>query len=94
MRDRYRVWLAREDLNRFLPEKNQVRISKIFDWYNGDFRGDHGLPKILARFGPPEHREFLMESDFRIRYLEYHWGLNAQSDLGEDYDHSFLKSLF
>ena len=94
VRDRYRVWLAREDLNRYHPDRNLVEISKIFDWYGEDFEDDHSLRRILARFGPAEHREFLSGDAYKIKFKDYHWGLNAQSDLGRDYKHSFLKSLF
>jgi len=94
MKHRYRAWLGRKDLNRFLPGKDQVRISKIFDWYAEDFTDPNGIRDILTRFGPAEHKEFLSKGTYRIRYIEYHWGLNAQSDLGETYTHSFFKSLF
>lgn len=94
MRERYRAWLAREDLNRYFPEEGLVRLSKIFSWYSGDFKGDHSVKSILARFGPDNYKAFLHSEDYRIRYLDYHWGLNAQSDLGKDYEFSFLRSLF
>lgn len=94
MQERYRTWLARDDLNEYLPKKNRVEISKIFDWYSEDFEGGHSIPSVLSRFGPPEQRDFLTSGDFRIRYMDYHWGLNAQSDLGSDYKHSFFRSLF
>lgn len=94
MRDRYRVWLAREDLNSYHPEKNRVVISKIFDWYGDDFKGGHGIPRILGRFGPEKYKNFLSGGDYKISFKEYHWGLNAQGDLGRDYKHSFLRSLF
>lgn len=94
MRERYRLWLGREDLNRIRPEANRVELSKIFDWYSEDFRGEHSVRSILARFGPEEHKEFLESGKYRIGYLDYHWGLNAQSELGADYEHSFWRYLF
>ncbi|MGJ3241574.1 MAG: DUF547 domain-containing protein [Opitutales bacterium] len=89
MEDSYRRWLARDDLNRFLPEKNTVRLSKIFDWYEEDFTGEHTIPAVLRRYAPERYEAFL-KGDFKIRFLDYHWGLNAQSDLGKDYDHGWF----
>lgn len=94
MKERYRVWLNRPDLNEYNPAKKRVRLSKIFDWYSEDFEGAHSVKAILGRFGPERHRGFLQSKDYKIKFLDYHWGLNAQSDLGEDYKHSLIRSLF
>lgn len=91
MQERYRNWLARPDLNRYQPDMGKVEISKIFDWYQKDFTE---IQSILARFGPPTYQDFLRKGDYAIKYKDYHWGLNAQSDLGKDYQHSFFRSLF
>lgn len=93
MADRYRVWLARKDLNRYLPGNRRVKISKIFKWYKKDYKGDHQIKDILERFGPERHRRFLAAGRYKIRYEDYHWGLNDQSDLGKDYTHG-LFSIF
>ncbi len=95
MEERYRTWLAREDLNRFDTGRwrNTVEVSRIFTWYSGDYTGENSVENVLRRFGPEEHADFLSGS-FRVRYMDYHWGLNDQSDLGKDYNHSILRSLF
>lgn len=93
MAERYTAWLARPDLNRYHPEKNEVEISKIFDWYDEDFRNDPTVKEVLYTYGPTDDYDFL-KGGYRIRYLDYHWGLNAQSDLGENYRHSFWNNLF
>ncbi|TVR52125.1 MAG: DUF547 domain-containing protein [Puniceicoccaceae bacterium] len=95
MEERYRTWLAREDLNAFDTGRFRAtaEVSRIFRWYAEDFTGDHALPNILRRFGPESHRDFL-SGDFRITFKSYHWGLNDQSELGSDYRHSILRSLF
>lgn len=90
----YRIWLARPDLNRYEPDRNRVEISQIFDWFAEDFTGSHSVRAILARYGPARHRGFLAAGDYRIGFMDYHWGLNDQSGLGRDYRHSLLKSLF
>jgi len=99
MEERYRLWLARPDLNSYHPDRGwgsrgEVDISKIFSWHKVDFKGKVSVQDVLARFGPEKHKTFLEKADYRIKYKDYHWGLNDQSDLGADYKHSFLKSLF
>lgn len=93
MRDRYRAWLAREDLNQYMPRRDRVEISKIFDWYEKDFTGANEVKDILGRFGPGAHRDFLSGGRYKIKYLDYHWGLNDQSDLGKEYKRGFF-SIF
>ena len=95
MEERYRTWLAREDLNRYDTGRwrNTVEVSRIFSWYSDDYTGENSVENVLRRFGPEEHADFL-SGNFRITYMDYHWGLNDQSDLGKDYSHSLLRSLF
>lgn len=92
--ERYRVWLAREDLNSYDPGAKRVDISKIFDWYEDDFTGDHSVKKVLAEFGPAQYHTFLESGDYKIKYPTYRWGLNGQFELGRDYKHSWFGSLF
>ena len=97
---RYRVWLARSDLNDFASnnldpnKKNVIRVSKIFDWFDEDFRGEGSLRKILMNYAPEDFQPLLKSEEYKIEYLDYHWGLNDQSDLGKDYKHRFWKSIF
>jgi hypothetical protein len=93
MADRYKTWLARPDLNTYRPQKDRVELSKIFDWYEKDFTGPNTVKDILTRYGPPAQQTFLSSKDYKIKYLDYHWGLNDQSDLGKDYKHSIF-SIF
>lgn len=81
----YRVWLAREDLNRFSPDKNSVAISSIFKWFKEDFETAGGMAKILGLYGPDAHRAFLTKGGYKIEHLPYHWGLNDQGSRGENY---------
>jgi hypothetical protein len=86
----YRIWLSREDLNHFLPDRQTARVSKIFSWFAVDFQGEATLQVILRRFGPPEHQSLFEDQDLKIRFMEYHWGLNDQSGLGSDYNHGWF----
>jgi len=99
MAERYRTWLAREDLNAYDPDhgwrgKGRAEISKIFDWYSGDYTGENSVENVLERFGPPEHREFFKEGGYSIRHQSYDWGLNDQGNTGDDYRHNPLRRLF
>lgn len=99
MEARYRAWLSRPDLNSYHPDRGwgsrgEVEISKIFSWHSIDFEGEVSVRDVLHRFGPEEHSDFLGKGKYRIRYKDYHWGLNDQSGLGKDYEHSIFNSLF
>ena len=87
-----RLWLARDDLNRFLPDKRKAEISAIFKWFSEDFEKAGGVKAVLARFGPEADRRFLAEQDYSIGYLRYDWGLNDQGKEGRNY--GGLRSLW
>jgi hypothetical protein len=74
--ERMRVWLAREDLNQFLPAEQKVALSKIISWYRRDFETvAGGLRAVLAQYAPAVPAEFLASS-YRIEYRKYDWNLN------------------
>jgi hypothetical protein len=81
----YRTWLAREDLNRFLPNEKKVEISSIFKWFKQDFDNAGGLPKILGHYVPERVRDFAASGSYQIKYLPYNWGLNDQGPHGRNY---------
>jgi hypothetical protein len=81
----YRVWLAREDLNKFLPNEKKVEISSIFKWFKQDFEKAGGIPKILERYAPESVREFAASGNYQIKYRTYNWGLNDQGSHGRNY---------
>jgi hypothetical protein len=74
-----RRWLARGDLNRFLPAAKKVEVSKVFRWFKEDLERAGGLRTVLARFAPQEYVEFLSKSDYDVDYLDYDWSLNNQA---------------
>lgn len=77
--------------NHFAPREGRVRISKIFDWYGGDFVGryrDEGLERLYgekngavlafaSRYLPEESVRALREKKAVVEYLPYDWSLNA-----------------
>ena len=81
----YRAWLAREDLNKFLPNEKRVEISSIFKWFKKDFEKAGGVPKILGLYAPESVREFAASGNYQIKYRPYNWGLNDQGSHGRNY---------
>jgi hypothetical protein len=71
-----------------------VFVSPIFKWFRDDFTGEGEISKVLARYAPDRHRALVEKDDFKIGYLEYHWGLNDQSDRGRDFRAGLLDRLF
>jgi hypothetical protein len=56
-----------------------ARVSKIFDWFAGDFDASGGVRAFLARHAPAAERAWLAERGTRLelRWLEYDWRLNG-----------------
>jgi hypothetical protein len=81
-----------EQALRFLSDRSRNRyadgklmVSKIFDWYGGDFklghRGIQSLPTYLARYAEvladaPADRERIKAQGLEITFLDYDWKLN------------------
>ena len=61
--------------------KRRVYVSKIFKWYEGDFKeGYDGTVDFLSDYLPPEDAEFLESTEVKLRYLDYDWTLNDQKN--------------
>ena len=59
------------------PTKNEIasdkiRISKIFQWFKGDFTDDGTLIDFLNKYSPTQ-----IEQGAKVSYLEYDWNLNG-----------------
>ena len=76
-------FMADRSRNRYADGKLQV--SRIFDWYGGDFKLGHqgiaSLPAFMARFADqladaPADRERIRSQRVEIGFLEYDWKLN------------------
>jgi hypothetical protein len=86
----YRAWLAREDLNKFMPNERKVEISSIFKWFKQDFEKAGGIAEILGRYAPSAVSEFAARGDYDVKYLSYNWGLNDQGPHGRNYGRAQL----
>ena len=86
----YRAWLARDDLNRFMPSENRVEISSIFKWFKQDFDKAGGVPRILGRYAPGPVQKFAGTGNYKMKYISYNWGLNDQGPHGRNYSRARL----
>ena len=81
----YQIWLARPDLNEFLPERNEANVSTIFKWFKGDFEKAGGVRAVMAKYAPESARALLAKPDCKVTYKAYNWGLNDQGSHGRNY---------
>ncbi len=87
----YRTWLAREDLNEFMPQEKQAQVSEVFKWFKPDFEKSMAVAKIFEKYGPPAAKELTAGGkQFDISYLSYNWGLNDQGEHGRSYSKANL----
>jgi len=86
----YQAWLARADLNKFLPSEKKVEVSSIFKWFKQDFDKAGGVRKILGQYAPQSVREFAAGGKYDTKYLPYDWGLNDQGPHGRNYSQAQL----
>ncbi len=66
--------------NRFDAERQIAFVSKIFEWYEGDFSAAGGsLQRYLARFvADAAAEDALRKNEFEIRFIDYDWSLNGR----------------
>ncbi len=62
------------DPSRNVITKEKVELSKIFNWFGGDFKKGQTLIEYIDQF-----TEVKLNSDTKIRFLKYDWGLNDSS---------------
>ncbi|MBH0178242.1 MAG: DUF547 domain-containing protein [Nitrospira sp.] len=65
--------------NRFDRKRKVASLSKIFDWFAEDFSAAAGstLAYVARYVGDPALARELVESGYRIEFLEYDWSLNG-----------------
>ncbi|MBK8184526.1 MAG: DUF547 domain-containing protein [Candidatus Competibacteraceae bacterium] len=86
LEDSMRRFLADRGRNRFDAATNMLSVSKIFDWYKGDFeKGHQGFSSLEASFAryadalgdTPHAQNAIRKGGLNLRYLDYDWALNA-----------------
>jgi len=58
--------------------KALVLLSKIFDWYAGDFGGKPGVRKFVLDYAPEGLKAKLGDDKFKPTYMRYDWSLNRK----------------
>lgn len=59
-----------------------VYLTRLYDWYGGDFRQDAGsVLAYVARYSSEVERKLQAETKLRVRWLDYSWDLNSQENL-------------
>jgi Protein of unknown function, DUF547 len=66
------------DPSRNRLEGNKLYVSKIFDWFEEDFKGD--IPGFFLKYAKGDLKERLEAKGEKIRveYLDYNWALNGK----------------
>lgn len=68
------------DRNKNEFSENTAQLSKIFDWFRGDFEADSGSVKeFLMLYSSAKVKQILNSDSLEIKYLDYNWGLNDLS---------------
>lgn len=77
--DQAKTFLAETSKNRIAVSERVVYLSPIFKWYGSDFEKKSG--SVLTALKPywPGKSGTLTHDDFKVRYTDYDWSLNAQS---------------
>ena len=71
-----RAWLGDKTRNQISSSKKTWKVSKIFDWYESDFKKwGGGVAKSIAKYmkAPPADKAL---EDIDIEYMDYNWNLN------------------
>lgn len=77
--DQGRVFFAETRLNRFDRDERVAYLSKILDWYKGDFGNDDKTVLLaVANFLPEELADDIRKDPgaWKVRHTEYDWSLN------------------
>jgi hypothetical protein len=74
--DNARRWVNDPSKNRF--EDGQLHVSKIFEWYRGDFAKEpfEGVLDFFRRYAEGALKRKISGRDVELAYLPYDWSLN------------------
>jgi uncharacterized membrane protein YdjX (TVP38/TMEM64 family) len=61
------------------PGSSEVRLTRLYDWYGGDFKQQAGsVLAFAARYSPELKRTLDAGKKPKVRWLDYDWSLNEQ----------------
>lgn len=79
--DQANIFLHDEAKNQIPAGASTIRLSKIFDWFGGDFgRNVAQRQAFLAPYFEGDVREKLETGAYDIEFLDYDWALNEQTE--------------
>lgn len=79
--DQARRFLTNPAKNRIPADDETIRLSKIFDWFGGDFGDDDAARQaFLAPYFDGDVRDRLARGAFDVEFLSYDWSLNDTSE--------------
>jgi hypothetical protein len=74
-----RTFLRDPARNRYDPASRTLSLSRIFEWFRGDFEGAAGtLPAFVERYADERTAEALRRGGVQVEFLEYDWALNGR----------------
>lgn len=76
-------FLSDRSRNRYNPQRDRLEVSKIFDWYGGDFAARAGsVAQWLARYADqlaePAARPRIRDARAKLDFMDYDWALNGK----------------
>lgn len=83
LQDQGRLFFSQESKNRFDVETRTAYLSKIMDWYDGDFAdNDEELLLYVAQFLPPRVADAIKADPeaWKIKHTHYDWSLNEDEE--------------
>ncbi|MDZ7362237.1 MAG: DUF547 domain-containing protein [candidate division KSB1 bacterium] len=79
LEEQTRQFINNPEKNSFDFAKKEALVSKIFDWFEEDFKKyDKGVPAFIGRYLPAEQGQQLLANAkiFKIKHHDYNWDLN------------------
>ncbi|MCO5169043.1 MAG: VTT domain-containing protein [Planctomycetes bacterium] len=68
---------------RYDPERGELHLTRLYDWFEGDFAQVAGSAlDFAARYSPALRRDLERGQRPRVRWLEYDWALNERRRRG------------
>ncbi|MEM6253497.1 MAG: DUF547 domain-containing protein [Cyanobacteria bacterium P01_D01_bin.156] len=84
-------WLARPDGFKIDREAGEVKLSKIFSWFGGDWIPSYGVDSgfagskeeravlnFVSNYVSDDDKAYLEAGDYKVSYFDYDWSLNNQ----------------
>ncbi|MEC9283850.1 MAG: DUF547 domain-containing protein [Bdellovibrionota bacterium] len=73
------TFMSDKTRNRYSKKDQELQISKIFDWFEDDFKRDFGSVKaFVIKYMPlsDEEKQAVLSSSTDVDYTDYNWKLN------------------